>query len=125
MLAFNLRHALLLTSLVFAANTHAASFDCAGASSPVEKAICADPYTSSLDEKLGVLWRTTLPQVADPQALKADQRAWLKNRSLCGAEPACLRREYLMRLTELQYAARAFNWDSTWHLIPHGGELGI
>ncbi|PNB46838.1 hypothetical protein C1X29_26225 [Pseudomonas sp. GW456-12-10-14-LB2] len=120
MLVFNLRHALLLTSFVFATASHAASFDCAGASSPVEKAVCADPYTSSLDEKLGALWRTTLAHVADPQALKADQRAWLKNRSLCGADPACLAREYLMRLTELKYAPRTFSWDATWQLIPHG-----
>jgi uncharacterized protein len=118
MLAFNLRHALLLTSLVFAANTHAASFDCAGASNPVEKAICADPYTSRLDEKLGVLWHKTLAQVADPQVLKADQRQWLKNRKGCDQQMACLRREYLMRIAELEYAAKPFNWDSTWQLIP-------
>ena len=67
MLAFNLRHALLLTSLVFAANSYSASFDCAGASTPVEKAVCADPNISGLDEKLGELWTTTLTKVADPK----------------------------------------------------------
>ena len=30
----------------------AASFDCAKASTPTEKAICADPILSSLDEQL-------------------------------------------------------------------------
>lgn len=120
MLAFKLRHALLLTSLVFAANSHAASFDCAGASSPVEKAICADPYTSSLDEKLGVLWRTAVVQVADPKALKADQRSWLKQRNQCAANGSCLRREYLMRLKALEYVTKPFSWDATWQMIPWG-----
>lgn len=120
MLAFNLRHALLLTSLVFATSSHAASFDCAGASSPVEKAVCADPYTSSLDEKLGALWRTAVVQVADPQALKADQRSWLKQRNQCAANSSCLRREYLMRLKALEYVAKPFSWDATWQMIPWG-----
>ncbi|WP_225875041.1 lysozyme inhibitor LprI family protein [Pseudomonas bananamidigenes] len=118
MLAFNLRHALLLTSLVFAANSHAASFDCAGASSPVEKAVCADPNISGLDEKLGELWTTTLTKVADPKALKADQRLWLKQRNRCAASGSCLRREYLMRLKALEYVARPFSWNATWQMIP-------
>jgi uncharacterized protein len=118
MLAVNFRHALLLTTLVFTAHGHAASFDCAAASSPVEKAVCADPYTSSLDEKLGSLWPSALAKVADPKALKAAQRQWLKNRSLCHEQLACLRREYLQRLVELEYTGKPFNWNATWQRIP-------
>ncbi len=118
MLTFTLRHALCVTSLAFVSITHASSFDCASAASPVEKAICADPYLSDLDEKLGAVWKTTLAKVADPTALKASQRQWLKNRSACGQEPACLRRDYLMRLTELEYATKPFNWNATWQRIP-------
>ncbi|WP_236189007.1 lysozyme inhibitor LprI family protein [Pseudomonas paraglycinae] len=120
MLAFNLRHALLLTCLVFATTSHAASFDCAGASSPVEKVVCADPHLSGLDDKLAAVWRSTLAKVADPKALKADQRMWLKSRNGCDQQLACLRRNYLMRIAELEYAAKPFDWNATWQLIPDG-----
>ncbi|MBY8958798.1 hypothetical protein J1G18_16020 [Pseudomonas sp. MIS38] len=120
MLSFKLRHAFLLASLTFIPAVHASSFDCASATSPTEKTICTDPYISSLDERLGVLWSQTLASVADPKALKTDQRQWLKSRNGCAQRIACLRREYLMRIAELDYASRPFNWDATWQLIPTG-----
>ncbi|MBR7198314.1 lysozyme inhibitor LprI family protein [Pseudomonas sp. 14A] len=120
MFAISLRHAVALTSLVLACTAHASSFDCTSAASKTEKAICSDPYLSTLDDKLAEQWRTTLGKVADPKALKTDQRQWLKNRNACGALSACLRREYLMRLTELEHAVQPFSWDATWQLIPRG-----
>ena len=120
MFAFTLRHALALTTLAFACVSHASSFDCASATSKTEKAICGDPSISDLDEKLGERWRSTLAQVPDPQALKIDQRQWLKSRNACGALTACLRRQYLMRLAELEHATQPFSWDATWQLIPPG-----
>ena len=118
MFALTLRHALALTALVFASSVHAASFDCASAASKVEKAICADADLSRLDEQLAERWRTTLANVPDPKALKTDQRQWLKNRNGCGDLTACLRRQYLMRLAELEHATQSFSWDATWQLIP-------
>ncbi|WKV98807.1 lysozyme inhibitor LprI family protein [Pseudomonas sp. H22_DOA] len=110
----------MLTSLVFAPFVHASSFDCASASSKTEKAICADPYLSELDEKLAQQWRSSLAKVADPKALKTDQRQWLKSRNACGDSAACLRRQYVRRLAELEHAVQPFNWDATWQLIPPG-----
>ncbi|MDD1004927.1 lysozyme inhibitor LprI family protein [Pseudomonas sp. TNT2022 ID642] len=118
MFAISLRHALLLTALAFASVTHASSFDCASAASKTEKAICADPDLSQLDEHLAERWRSTLANVPDPKALKTDQRQWLKSRNACGALTACLRRQYLMRLAELEHATQPFSWDATWQLIP-------
>jgi uncharacterized protein len=120
MLAFNLRYALLLTSLAFIPNGHASSFDCVSAASKTEKTICSDSRLSDLDEKLGERWRSTLAKVPDPKALKTDQRQWLKNRNACGSSAACLRRQYLMRLAELEHATQPFSWDATWQLIPPG-----
>ena len=120
MFAISLRHALVLMSVAFASVTQASSFDCATANSKTEKAICGDPQISLLDEKLGKLWHSTLANVPDAQALKTDQRQWLKNRNACGEQTACLRRQYLMRLTELEHATQPFNWDATWQLIPPG-----
>ncbi|WP_166220057.1 lysozyme inhibitor LprI family protein [Pseudomonas atagonensis] len=120
MLSFRSCHAVLLASLVFTSLTHASSFDCASASSKTEKAICADPYLSQLDVQLAERWRSTLANVPEPKALKTDQRQWLKARNACGALTACLRREYLMRLAELEHATQPFSWDATWQLIPPG-----
>jgi uncharacterized protein len=120
MFAISLRYALLLTSLAFASVTHASSFDCSRANNKTEKAVCGDPQISLLDEKLGKLWHSTLASVPDAKALKADQRQWLKSRNACGDQTACLRREYLMRLSELEHATQPFSWDATWQLIPPG-----
>jgi uncharacterized protein len=114
----------LLAPLAFSTVTHASSFDCTGASSPSEKAICADTYTSNLDQKLGELWSATLPKVADPKALKMDQRQWLKQRNSCGDNLSCLRQTYQMRITELGHMATPFSWDATWQLIPWGVSTG-
>ncbi|EJM08481.1 MULTISPECIES: lysozyme inhibitor LprI family protein [unclassified Pseudomonas] len=120
MFAISLCYALLLTSLAFASVTHASSFDCSTANNKTEKAVCGDPQISLLDEKLGKLWHSTLASVPDAKALKADQRQWLKSRNACGDQTACLRREYLMRLSELEHATQPFSWDATWQLIPPG-----
>ncbi|MFJ7793683.1 lysozyme inhibitor LprI family protein [Pseudomonas sp. NPDC096950] len=103
---------------------HASSFDCTSAASPSEKAICADPYTSSLDQKLGELWSATLPKVVDPKALKSDQRQWLKQRNQCSDNLSCLRTKYQMRITELGHMATPFSWDATWQMIPWGVSIG-
>lgn len=60
---------------------HAASFDCAKAGTPSEKAVCASPKVSELDDQLADAFRTALkshPDKAD--ALKLDQRHWLATR---------------------------------------------
>ena len=120
MLSLKSRHALLLISLAFAPFVHASSFDCASAASKTEKVICGDGDLSVLDEKLAKHWRLTLARVADPKALKTDQRQWLKNRNACGDSAACVRRQYLMRLAELEHATQPFSWDATWQRIPPG-----
>jgi len=114
----NLRHMVALTCLAFTGAIHASSFDCAKAVSKTEKAVCSDAQISALDDKLATLWRSTLTKVANARMLKADQRQWLKRRNACGDSTACLRRAYLMRLTELEHAGQPFSWHATWQLIP-------
>lgn len=120
MLFFKPSHAALLISVACTPLVHASSFDCASATSKTEKAICADADLSALDDKLAERWRSTLAKVSDPKALKTDQRQWLKNRNVCGDSAACVRRQYLMRLAELEHATQPFSWDATWQLIPPG-----
>jgi len=61
------------------APVQAASFDCAKASSPVERAICANPDLSHVDEVLARAYATALGGLTDEgkAAVQASQRAWL------------------------------------------------
>lgn len=80
----------------------AASFDCAKAQRPAERAICADAGLSDLDEQLARYYHGALAALQENAAcLHGDQRDWLKHRDACAADTACLKRSYLDRLSEL------------------------
>jgi uncharacterized protein len=80
----------------------AASFDCAKAATSVEKAICASPEVSDLDEYLGRYFHAARAEVGSAGAcLVRNQRDWLRGtRNKC-ADAACLKPVYLARLAEL------------------------
>jgi uncharacterized protein len=68
------------------------SFDCSKATSPVEKAICADPGASEADRKMAAAYDRLLQSLTAPQArahLQRDQVAWLSDRHrVCAPAPA-------------------------------------
>lgn len=69
----------------------AASFDCAKARSPIEKAICATPELSRADEELAAAYRAALASFPVPGFVRETQRAWLRIVPECLARPgACL-----------------------------------
>jgi uncharacterized protein len=76
----------VLILLLSAAGAEAASFDCARAASPFEKAICADLALSRQDEVLATAYATALGGLspAATTAMRAGQRDWLAY-----AERAC------------------------------------
>ena len=79
-----------------------ASFDCAKASTDAEKAICADPELSKLDEQLARAYKQAL-QKGPKEKVQAAQRAWLKERNTnCGSYAACLQYQYYRRIAQLQ-----------------------
>lgn len=82
--------------------THAASFDCAKAGTPVEKMICGNSRLSELDEHLGRYYGAARDALGRAQScLATTQREWLRGvRNAC-KEAACLERAYLARLAEL------------------------
>jgi len=88
----------------------AASFPCPKASTPQEKAICADANLSALDEQLAGAYDSMRKQLSPASAaeIQADQREWLKwLRATCpskdGTEIAsCLQSKYNERLKDLQ-----------------------
>lgn len=75
------------------------SFDCAKASSAVEKAICSEdnPGLALQDGALGRLF-AALKREGGHDAILASQREWLKRRDACGADVNCLTRRYDERL---------------------------
>ena len=89
--------------LLAAPQAMAAGFDCSKAGTAIEKAICADPKLSELDEYLGRYYAVALDTLPDAATcLKADQRDWVKSkRNPCGTKNECLTKTYLDRLGTL------------------------
>ena len=106
--------AALLASLSFGA--HAASFDCKAAKTPTEKAICASPKLSALDEQLAREYERALHALSPAGAaqLKDSQRGWLRYATaVCVPRPPtnagddaarCLADEFERRLGQLMQA---------------------
>ncbi|MFT3806322.1 MliC family protein [Arenimonas sp.] len=84
----------------------AASFDCAKATSEIEKLVCADPELAALDKRLADVYQKELdrPDTVKP-AMAASQRGWSKGRDDCwkaGDTRRCTLESYWTRLAELQ-----------------------
>jgi uncharacterized protein len=84
----------------------AASFECAKASTAVEKLICSDAKLSVLDTRLAQAYRQALATPAVAQRVKPEQRRWLAERNKC-TDVACLTAAYQKRLADLVAPASA------------------
>ncbi len=86
----------------------AASFDCALARSAVERAICGSNDLARLDRHMAEAYAYKLVwmnEAAEQQALRAQQRAWLRTRDASCRGPAiaaCLTAMYQRRLKTLE-----------------------
>jgi uncharacterized protein len=83
------------------------SFNCAKASSEVEKMVCGDAELADLDRSLASLYGTLLKNTpaGEQKRLKAEQRGWIKGRDDCWKsddERACVANEYRARINELK-----------------------
>lgn len=81
----------------------APSFDCAKASTPVEKSICADPLLSRLDRAMADNYSAMRNSDIGAEAreeLKASQRQWAAARSSCSTTQ-CLADRYRARIDEI------------------------
>ncbi len=77
----------------------AASFNCAKATTFVEKRICANSTLGKLDENMANLFKNANSRPYD-QTL-ADQRSWLKEVALC-KDDACIQKKYEERIAALR-----------------------
>jgi len=86
---------------------HAASFDCKKATTAAEKMICSNSSLSSLDEELAKVYLQALTSASDREALKKEQRDWVKKkRNLC-INVDCLFSSYQARIAQLKADAAA------------------
>jgi len=98
---------LLLTTLglMAAAPSQAASFNCAKATTPDEIAICQDPELSERDTEMAALWfaYNKVPMLMGANAARRDGAAdFLRLRTACGGDTACLGRVYEARIKALR-----------------------
>lgn len=65
------------------------SFDCGRASTPTERAICADARLSRLDRDVAQAYASALARGRDAD-VRASQRRWIALRNDCGADQRCI-----------------------------------
>ncbi|MEJ0097949.1 MAG: hypothetical protein WDM84_08530 [Bauldia sp.] len=102
MRAHPVRLALLAIAFAgLAGSAHAASFNCAKAKTPDEKAVCRNPTLSDLDLQMATLFgvRMKVPMLMGSRgAAQDEQHQFLVTRSACGANVACLSAAYQQRI---------------------------
>ncbi len=97
-----LRAVVLTIALLGLGTAQAASFDCAKASHPSEKMICASPLLSTLDEQMAAAYGKARRESPNAEALKQEQMQWLKEARACTNEP-CMMQAYQTRLMALGF----------------------
>jgi len=90
----------LLSCLATAQPAQAASFDCAKATTKIEKLICADPELSKLDDELNVAYNIAMQAEPYAENVQQTQKQWLRDRNQCRAAD-CVKKQYEMRLAAL------------------------
>lgn len=81
----------------------AQSFDCAKASTKVERLICDHPRLGELDSELADAYRIALrdsPWASANRRIRAEQKNWITRRNRCDNR-RCVRKMYQMRLGQL------------------------
>jgi uncharacterized protein len=110
-----LRLALVAGALAIAAPVaHAASFDCSKATTPDEKAVCADPALSNLDTEMATLYsvRMEIPMLMGAKGAAQDEQVdFLATRGQCGADTTCLTNAYNARIGVLNQTISAAMQD--------------
>ncbi len=106
-----MRLAVLLVLLLASHAAGAASFDCARAATATERAICADPKLSALDDRAIGGYAAAIEAMGisdderDPSAalLLKGHEDWAAARNRCGGAGGCLLQQYLRRIAVLDY----------------------
>lgn len=101
-----IRFAVPALVLFIAVPAAAASFDCARAKAPDEKAICATRALNDADVKMDTLFHVDaqLMAMGGRGDLQEAQRDWVHKRQTCKGDVKCLTKAYKDRMADLQAA---------------------
>ena len=78
------------------------SFDCAKASTSVEKMICSSPELAAADARTVAAYKAALSASSNPEGIKQHQAQWRRAvRDVC-TTPECVTTAYQQRLAELK-----------------------
>jgi uncharacterized protein len=108
---------LLLASIIFAVPVAAiaASFDCSKAKSKTEILICSDADVSSLDESLGIAYKSAYSRVENKIGLRQSQREWLASYSFTSCTNiTCLKKQISERIEILNEVSAEGEATSGW-----------
>ncbi|WP_155639578.1 lysozyme inhibitor LprI family protein [Burkholderia multivorans] len=97
--------AALLLAVSTAAFADGPAFNCAKASSKVEKMICGDSALAGADSVNADLYKEVLQASDNPNLVKQEQRQWLKVRNACQSLD-CLAKAYNDRYNALEHERR-------------------
>jgi len=82
-------------------NASGPSFDCSAVTDATALTICSNDELSQLDRQMAALY-VARAQSTDDMTVRDEQRTWLHDRNQCGADVICLRKEYAVRIQQLQ-----------------------
>ena len=128
--------ALFVAAFWVATGVPAASFDCKKARTEDEKAICANPELSKLDEHMAAAYKAALGLMSGDTKRNAlfrkDQAGWVKERDRCGDTASCLKTEYASRIRWLSNPAHQYagEWTAskakiTFHVQRTDGQIYV
>lgn len=92
---------ILVSFILGASSSYAASFNCDKASTLIENAICSDAELSNLDSLLGKAYRKSIKTASDANKLKKEQRKWISTKRNKCLNLNCLKDTYKIRIIEL------------------------
>ena len=94
------RGILLTVGILACSHSYATSFDCSKATQPSEKMVCNSPTLSALDDQMFALYSSVKTVSPNPDSLKQDQIAWIKQMRTCASE-SCMEQLYKQRISDL------------------------
>jgi uncharacterized protein len=92
---------LLLFTFVFFVFVSGANFNCAKATTKVERMICADAQLSQLDSDMGEAYKKVYQMLEEKNLLRDTQRMWLKERETCETSD-CISKSTKERISEIE-----------------------
>ncbi|WP_415408136.1 lysozyme inhibitor LprI family protein [Sulfurovum sp. CS9] len=102
----------IISIFVTFGSLHAASFDCKKAGTFIEHTICGEAKLSKLDEELARAYKKAKNNT-DKDALKKEQRQWIKTKRKSCKDVQCLRKVYAERVDELNAYSES-SGNATW-----------